>query len=61
MTVSFEKKKKSGLRKCKGHWERFLRHSRLKKNFNKEDRMINDCYEDNGLCRICGGYKKYEK
>lgn len=45
--IRFEKKKKSGLRKCPGHW------------INKGAKMRNnDCYDEDGKCLRCGGYKR---
>lgn len=41
-----EKKIKSGLRKCPGHW--------INKRFNVKD----DTYDDYGKCFKCGGWKK---
>jgi hypothetical protein len=57
MKVSFEKMKKSGLRKCAGHWKTWLRHSKLRDGLKKEENVITDCYDENGKCSICGGYK----
>jgi len=58
MSISLEKRKKGGLRKCKGHWQKYLVHSKLRKNLKKEDYLITDCYDENGKCLLCGGYKK---
>jgi hypothetical protein len=43
-------------RKCKGHWQSFIRHSRWKKFKKKEDFLVKDNFID-GKCVICGGVK----
>ena len=42
-----EKLKKSGLRKCKGHW--------INKGIGVRNK---DCYDENNQCGICGGFNK---
>ena len=45
--IRFEKKKKSGLRKCLGHW--------ISKRVGLRNK---DCYDEKtGQCFKCGGYK----
>ena len=55
--IKFEEKRKRGLRKCPGHLLFYLRNSRVKKQYKREDILIKDCYNENGKCEICGGYK----
>lgn len=59
--LKLEKKKKAGLRRCLGHWPAHLRNSRFKKNFQKEESQIKDCYDSNGKCEICGGYQNVKE
>ncbi len=55
--IYLQKKTQRNQRKCLGHWPKYLRNSRFKKNLNKENEMIKDCYDENGVCIMCGGRK----